>query len=174
VSAGVHLTASPDSGIVRFDVRHAPNVPLHAELGATLERARGDYGLHGSPARAALLGLAAAGALGFAAGFIVARDPRVLRRVAGAIAAGAERVSVAVAESREELADLWAEVRDEARADAEVRAFADAEGPAAGAEAAEAVHEPHESGSASGKTTTRRSPAGKRARSAKAKSAERR
>ena len=53
VSAGVHLTASPDSGIVRFDVRHAPNVPLHAELGATLERARGDYGLHGSPARAA-------------------------------------------------------------------------------------------------------------------------
>ena len=103
---------------------------------------------------AALLGVAAAGALGFAA--------------------GAERVSVAVAESREELADLWAEVRDEARADTEVRAFADAEGSAAGAEAAEAVHEPHESGSASGKTTTRRSPAGQRARSAKAKSAERR
>lgn len=122
---------------------------------------------------AALLGLAAAGALGFAAGFIVARDPRVLRRVAGAIAAGAERVSVAVAESREELADLWAEVRDEARADAEVRAFADAEVSAAGAEAAEAVHEPHEAGSASGKTA-RRSPAGKRARSTKAKAAVRR
>ena len=124
---------------------------------------------------AALLGVAAAGALGFAAGFIVARDPRVLRRVAGALAAGAERVSVAVAESREELADLWAEVRDEARADAEVRAFADAEASATGAEAAETVHAQHEARSASGKTTAdRRTPAAKRARSTKAKAAVRR
>ncbi len=124
---------------------------------------------------AALLGVAAAGALGFAAGFIVARDPRVLRRVAGALAAGAERVSVAVAESREELADLWAEVRDEARADAEGRAFADAEASAADAEAAEAVHEQHEPRRASGKTTAdRRAPAAKRARSTKAKAAVRR
>jgi hypothetical protein len=124
---------------------------------------------------AALLGVAAAGALGFAAGFIVARDPRVLRRVAGALAAGAERVSVAVAESREELADLWAEVRDEARADAEVRAFADAEAAAAGAEATEAVHEQHEARNAPGKATAdRRPPAGKRARSTKAKAAARR
>lgn len=124
---------------------------------------------------AALLGVAAAGALGFAAGFIVARDPRVLRRVAGALAAGAERVSVAVAESREELADLWAEVRDEARADAEVRAFADAEASAADTEAAETVPEQHKARSASGKTTAdRRAPAAKRARSTKAKANVRR
>jgi P-type Ca2+ transporter type 2C len=51
--AGVRLSASPASGIVRFDVRHARDALPHADLGATLERARSAFGLHRSPARAA-------------------------------------------------------------------------------------------------------------------------
>lgn len=73
---------------------------------------------------ALVLGIAAAGAVGFAAGFVVARDPQVLRRFARAVAGGVERVTGALAESREELADLWAEVRAEAREDVEDQAFA--------------------------------------------------
>jgi hypothetical protein len=73
---------------------------------------------------AVVLGIATVGALGFAAGFIVARDPQVLRRVARALAGGVERVAGALAESREELADLWAEVREDARQDIEAQAFA--------------------------------------------------
>ncbi len=75
-----------------------------------------------------VLGLAAAAAVGFAAGFVVARDPALLRRLARAVAGGVERVTVAVAESREEFADLWAEVREDARHAAEERAFAEAAG----------------------------------------------
>jgi hypothetical protein len=77
---------------------------------------------------ALVLGVATAAALGFAAGFIVARDPALLRRLARAVAGGVERVSIAVAESREEIADLWAEVREDARHEAEERAFAEAVG----------------------------------------------
>jgi hypothetical protein len=73
---------------------------------------------------AVVLGIATVGALGFAAGFIVARDPQVLRRVARSLAGGVERVAGALAESREELADLWAEVREDARQDIEAQAFA--------------------------------------------------
>ena len=73
---------------------------------------------------AMVLGITAVGALGFAAGFIVARDPEVLRRMARALAGGVERVAGALAESREELADLWAEVREDARRDIEAQAFA--------------------------------------------------
>lgn len=72
---------------------------------------------------AVVLGIAAIGALGFAAGYVVARDPQVLRRMGRAIAGSVERVSGALAESREELADLWAEVREDARQDIEVQAF---------------------------------------------------
>lgn len=72
---------------------------------------------------AVVLGITAVGALGFAAGYIVARDPQVLRRVARALAGGVERVAGALAESREELADLWAEVREDARQDIEAQAF---------------------------------------------------
>ena len=72
---------------------------------------------------AVVLGITAVGALGFAAGFIVARDPQVLRRVARALAGGVERVAGALAESREEMADLWAEVREDARQDIEAQAF---------------------------------------------------
>jgi hypothetical protein len=71
-----------------------------------------------------VLGVAAAGALGFVAGFVVARDPEVLRRLARTMAGGVERISGALAESREELADLWAEVREDARQDIEAQAFA--------------------------------------------------
>lgn len=85
---------------------------------------------------AVLLGVAAAAALGFAAGFAVARDPKLLRRLAGAVAGGVERVTVAVAESREEIADLWAEVREDARHAAEEGAFAGV-AAAAGASAGE-------------------------------------
>lgn len=86
---------------------------------------------------AIVLGIAAAGALGFAAGFVVARDPKVLRRMARALAGGVERMTGALAESREELADLWAEVRADARHDVEAATFASA---ATAAEATE--HEP--------------------------------
>lgn len=72
---------------------------------------------------AAVLGLAAAAGLGFAAAYIVARDPQLLRRTARALAGGVERVTGALAESREELADLWAEVREHARQDIEAQAF---------------------------------------------------
>jgi len=82
---------------------------------------------------AVVLGIAAVGALGFAAGFVVARDPQVLRRVARALAGGVERVAGALAESREELADLWAEVREDARQDIEAQAFASASVAAASA-----------------------------------------
>ncbi len=74
------------------------------------------------------VGIATAAALGFAAGFVVARDPALLRRLARAVAGGLERIGVAVAESREEIADLWAEVREDARQEAEERAFAEADG----------------------------------------------
>ncbi|MCX8113933.1 MAG: hypothetical protein N3D71_02555 [Burkholderiaceae bacterium] len=73
---------------------------------------------------AVVFGVAAAAALGFAAGFVVARDPAALRRLARAVAGGVERVSVALAESREEFADLWAEVREQAREEIQERAFA--------------------------------------------------
>jgi hypothetical protein len=69
-------------------------------------------------------------AAGFTAGYVVARDPRVLRRLARAAAGGLERISVAVAETREELSDLWADVKDDARHTAEDTAF---EAAAAGA-----------------------------------------
>jgi hypothetical protein len=88
---------------------------------------------------ALVLGIGAAGALGFAAGFIVARDPAAFRRVARAVAGGVERVSLAVAESREELADLWAEVREDARQDIEAKAFAAAAAGAATSAAAAAA-----------------------------------
>ena len=87
------------------------------------------------------LGVVAAGALGFALGYAVARDPQKLRQLARAIAGGVERVSGAIAESREELADLWAEVRADAQADIEAQHFAAEESAAAAApHAAAAEH----------------------------------
>jgi hypothetical protein len=90
------------------------------------------------PAGAAL-GLAALAAAGFAAGYVVARDPATLRRLVRAVAGGAERVSLALAETREELADLWAEAREDARAAVEEAAFATGEKPTVAASAAAAA-----------------------------------
>jgi hypothetical protein len=79
-------------------------------------------------AGAIVAGVAAVAAIGFAAGYIIARDPRALRRVARSAAGGLERIQIALAETREEIADLWAEVQSEARQDVEEHAFALAEG----------------------------------------------
>lgn len=85
------------------------------------------------------LGVVAAGAIGFAAGFLVARDPQRLRQLARAVAGGVERVAVALAESREELADLWAEAREDARHDIETQAFTAAAAATASAAAVDAT-----------------------------------
>lgn len=84
-------------------------------------------------AGAVVAGVAAVAALGFAAGYLVARDPRALRRLARSAAGGLERIETALAETREEMSDLWAEVRAEARQDVEERAFAVAEAAVVGA-----------------------------------------
>jgi hypothetical protein len=63
-----------------------------------------------------LLGVAAVAALGFAAGYLAGRDPQRLRRWSQAAAGGLERMQTALSETREELADLWAEARADARA----------------------------------------------------------
>jgi hypothetical protein len=86
-----------------------------------------------------LVAAAAIAALGFAAGYLAGRDPERLRRWARAAAGGLERMQTALAETREELADLWAEVRADARADVEEAAMAAAQEAAAKASAAAVV-----------------------------------
>jgi hypothetical protein len=75
---------------------------------------------------AVVLGVAAAAAIGFAAGYAVARDPQLLRRVLRAASGGVERLSSAWAETREEIGDLWAEAREDAREAVDDAAFAEA------------------------------------------------
>lgn len=84
-------------------------------------------------------GVAALAAVGFAIGYVAARDPKALRRWAGAAAGGLERLQMALAETREEIADLWAEARAQARADLEEKAMAAAEATAGAATAAHAA-----------------------------------
>jgi hypothetical protein len=86
-----------------------------------------------------LVGAAAIAALGFTAGYLVGRDPQRLRRWAQAAAGGLERVQTALSETREELADLWAEARADARAVVEEDAIAAAQEAAAKASAAAVV-----------------------------------
>jgi hypothetical protein len=86
-----------------------------------------------------LVGAAAIAALGFAAGYLVGRDPQRLRRWAQAAAGGWERVQAALSETREDLADLWAEARADARAAVEDDAIAAAQEAAAKASAAAVV-----------------------------------
>jgi hypothetical protein len=88
---------------------------------------------------AVVLGMAAAAALGFAAGYLMARDPQLLRRLMRSAAGGFERLAGAVAESREELADLWAESREGARDAIEDESFAAAAATAAVAAARDAA-----------------------------------
>lgn len=76
-----------------------------------------------------LLALAGTAAVGFAAGYLLGRDPQLLRRVLAAAAQGWEQTRLAVAEAREDLADQWAESTESARHDIEDAAFA--AGPAA-------------------------------------------
>lgn len=86
-----------------------------------------------------LLALAGSAALGFAAGFVLGRDPQLLRRVLAAAAAGWEQTRLALAEVREEVADHWAEATEAARHDIEEAAFAPPAAAAAAAEAEEAA-----------------------------------
>lgn len=71
-----------------------------------------------------LLAMAGSAALGFAAGYLLGRDPQFLRRVVAAAAQGWEQTRVAMAEAREDLADRWAEATEAARQDIEEAAFA--------------------------------------------------
>lgn len=76
-----------------------------------------------------LAGLATLTAGTLALGYLVlTRDREALRRVVRVAAGTVERVSAALAETREELTDLWAEARDDVRQeidDAEFSAPAD-------------------------------------------------
>jgi hypothetical protein len=81
-----------------------------------------------------LLAMAGSAALGFAAGFVLGRDPQLLRRALAAAAASWEQTRLAVAEAKEEVADHWAEATEAARHDIEEKAFA-ATAPAAAASA---------------------------------------
>jgi hypothetical protein len=85
-----------------------------------------------------LLALAGSAALGFAAGYLLGRDPQALRRVVAAAARGWEQTRLSLAEAREDLADQWAEATAAARHDIEEHAFAEAAAQAAPA----AVDEP--------------------------------
>jgi hypothetical protein len=71
-----------------------------------------------------LLALAGSAAVGFAAGFLIGRDPQLLRRVLAAAAQGWDQTRLSVAEAREDLADQWAEATESARHDIEEKAFA--------------------------------------------------
>lgn len=81
-----------------------------------------------------LLALAGSAAVGFAAGFLIGRDPQLLRRVLAAAAQGWEQTRLSVAEAREDLADQWADATESARHDIEEKAFAAAQAEAASVE----------------------------------------
>jgi hypothetical protein len=80
--------------------------------------------------------LATTAAAGFAVGYMVGQDPRSLRRWARTLACGVERAQLAFAEAYENLADLWADVREDARRNIEEHAMARATGTAAAASSA--------------------------------------
>jgi uncharacterized protein YcfJ len=67
----------------------------------------------------AVLALGAAAAAGFAAGYLVGRDPETARRLAKTAASGMLRARVAAAEAMENLGDLWADARIDAVRDIE-------------------------------------------------------
>ena len=71
-----------------------------------------------------LAGLATLAVGTLAVGYLVTRDRETLRRVVRVAAGTVERVSAALAETREEVADLWAQARDEARQAIEDEEFA--------------------------------------------------
>lgn len=83
--------------------------------------------------------LAGSAALGFVAGYAVGRDPAAAKRLMQFVARSFDRASLAVAETREELGDLWAEARSEARAHWEDAQFAKHEAEAEAAATAAAA-----------------------------------
>jgi hypothetical protein len=116
-----------------------------------------------------LLALAGSAALGFAAGFVLGRDPQLLRRMLAAAAASWEQTRLAVAEAREEVADHWAEATETARRDIEEAAFAAA--PAAASAAAETDPTEADTAAAQGEA---RAAAARRSRRGRAATASRR
>lgn len=75
------------------------------------------------PATAVLV-VGAAAAAGFIAGYMIGRDPELARRMARSVAGGLTRLQVAAAEAWENIGDLWADSRAEARRDVEAERFA--------------------------------------------------
>ncbi|WP_210760807.1 hypothetical protein, partial [Azohydromonas sediminis] len=86
---------------------------------------------------AALLGAAVGTVLGFVAGAAYARDPQAVRRTTQRVMRGAaqglEQATLIAAQAREHIADLWAEAREDARAEVDARDFARAAAAAAAA-----------------------------------------
>jgi hypothetical protein len=88
---------------------------------------------------AVILSLGVAAGAGFLAGYIVGRDPEKARRLVRSIAGGLTRTQVVVAETVEQLGDLWADARAQARRDIDDERFeAEPGGVAAGVVAAAA------------------------------------
>lgn len=73
------------------------------------------------------VGIAATALLGFAAGVAAARDPqalrRTVRRMAREAARGLEHATLMAAQASEHVGDLWAEAREEARAEVDAADF---------------------------------------------------
>jgi hypothetical protein len=72
-----------------------------------------------------LVAMAGSAAIGFVAGYALGRDPTAARRLLQAVARGVDRAQLAVAETREELGDLWAEARASVQAEWEEARFAE-------------------------------------------------
>ena len=73
------------------------------------------------------VGIAATALLGFAAGVVAARDPQALRRTVRRVALEAarslERATLMAVQAREQVGDLWAEVREEALGEVDAADF---------------------------------------------------
>jgi len=74
--------------------------------------------------RGAVIGaITAVAALAGAGVWVALKHPELGRRALKSLARGAEKLRLAVAETAEELGDLWAEARDEVAAEIEAKAF---------------------------------------------------
>jgi len=82
----------------------------------------------------AVLALGAAATAGFVAGYLVGRDPETARKLVGSVAGALTRTQVAFAEAIENIGDLWADARADARRDIEEERFAAESVPAAAAQ----------------------------------------
>ena len=82
----------------------------------------------------AVLALGAAATAGFVAGYLVGRDPETARKLVGSVAGALTRTQVAFAEAIENVGDLWADARADARREIEEERFAAESVPAAAAQ----------------------------------------